>query len=225
MKKFLLTILSVAFLTIAAHAQLFKASDVAKIADYVVNELQLTGKSAISVKSIYADYGEQMRVVTESKEGIPAKQGKIQALTKEMDVKAKAVIPNSKSDDYDKVTDHYRKKGITTSALNSPQANNNNNNKPQEIQTNLDQAKELSENLKNEFKTQLGVNDNEADQLVKITFEHNLQKRLINQALKADASARAVKMKELNDKTNSKVKNLLNDQQYKKFLMILIKSQ
>lgn len=224
MKKFFLTILSVAFLTIGAHAQLFKASDVAKIADYVVNELQLTGKSAISVKSIYADYGEQMRVVTESKEGIPAKQGKIQALTKEMDVKAKAVIPNSKSDDYDKVTDHYRKKGIATSALNSPQANNNNN-KPQEIQTNLDQAKELSENLKNEFKTQLGVNDNEADQLVKITFEHNLQKRLINQALKADASARAVKMKELNDKTNSKVKNLLNDQQYKKFLMILIKSQ
>jgi hypothetical protein len=97
MKKFFLTILSVAFLTIGAHAQLFKASDVAKIADYVVNELQLTGKSAISVKSIYADYGEQMRVVTESKEGIPAKQSKIQALTKEMDVKAKAVIPSSKS--------------------------------------------------------------------------------------------------------------------------------
>lgn len=224
MKRFFLTILSVMLLTIGVQAQLFKASDVAKIADYVVDELQLTGKSALSVKSIYADYGEQMRVITESKEGIPAKQAKIQALTKEMDAKAKAAIPNAKASDYDKVTDHYRKRGITTSALNTAQASNNTN-KAQEIQTNLDQAKEISENLKNEFKTQLGVNDSEADQLVKITFEHNLQKRIINQTLKADAATRAIKMKELNDKTNSKVKNLLNDQQYKKFLMILIKSQ
>lgn len=223
MKKLFLSILSVMLLSIGAQAQLFKATDVAKIADYVVNELQLTGKSAQSVKSIYADYGEQMRTVTESKEGLAAKQNKIQALTNEMDVKAKAAIPSSKSSDYDKVTNHYRKKGITSSALNTSASNNSD--KAEEVKGNVGEAKELSENLKNEFKSQLGVNDNQADQLVKITFEHNLKKRMINQTLKSDATARGVKMKELNDDTNSKVKNILNDQQYKKFLMILIKNQ
>lgn len=220
MKKLLLSILSVMLLSIGVQAQLFKASDVAKIADYVVDELQLTGKNAQSVKSIYADYGEQMREVTESKEGLAAKQNKIQALTNEMDDKAKAAIPSSKSSDYDKVTNHYRKRGITTSALNTSESN-----KSQEVKNNLGEVKELSENLKNEFKTQLGVNDNQADQLVKITFEHNLKKRMINQTLKSDAPARGIKMKELNEDTNSKVKTLLNDQQYKKFLMILIKNQ
>lgn len=220
MKKLLLSILSVMLLSIGVQAQLFKASDVAKIADYVVDELQLTGKNAQSVKSIYADYGEQMREVTESKEGLAAKQNKIQALTNEMDDKAKAAIPSSKSSDYDKVTNHYRKRGITTSALNTSESN-----KSQEVKNDLGEVKELSENLKNEFKTQLGVNDNQADQLVKITFEHNLKKRMINQTLKSDAPARGIKMKELNEDTNSKVKTLLNDQQYKKFLMILIKNQ
>ena len=226
MKKFLLTILSVTLLSIGAHAQLFKASDVAKIADYIVDELQLTGRNAQSVKSIYADYGEQMRTVAESKEGLPAKQSKIQALTNEMDTKTKAAIPSSKSSDYDKVTNHYRKKGIGTSALNNSNASSSTSSeKSQEIQTNVEQVKDLSENLKNEFKTQLGVNDSQADQLVKITFEHNLQKRMINQTLKSDAPAKAAKMKELNMKTNTKVNSILNDQQFKKFLMILVKNQ
>lgn len=223
MKKFFLTILSVAFLSIGAHAQLFKASDVAKIADYIVDELQLTGKDAQSVKSIYADYGEQMRVVTVGLEGLPAKQVKIQALTNEMDTKVKATIPSSKSSDYDKVTEHYRKKGIATSALNN--SNSKTPAKSQEIQANLNQAKDLTEDLKNEFKTQLGVNDAQADQLVKLTFEHNLQKKMINQTLKSDAPARAQKMQELNLSTNKKVNNILNEQQFKKFLMILVKNQ
>ena len=223
MKKFFLTILSVMILTISAHAQLFKASDIAKIADYVVEELQLTGKNALSIKSIYADYGEQMRLVAESKEGLPAKQSKIQSLNNEMDDKVKSAIPSSKSADYDIVANHYRKKGIATSALNATTSSNSNN--TQEIQSNVTAAKDLSENLKNEFKTQLGVGDVQADQLVKITFEHNLQKKIINQTLKTDAPARGIKLKELNETTNSKVKNILNDQQYKKFLMILIKNQ
>lgn len=222
MKKIFITVLSTLFVSVGVYAQLFKADDVAKIADYVVSELQLTGSTAQSVKSIYADYGEKMRLVSISAEGLNAKQSKIQGLTSEMDNKVIAILPKAKVADYNTVTTHYRKVGIGTSALNNSPASSA---KTQEIQTNMDQAKDISENLKNEFKSQLGVNDTQADQLVKITLEHNLQKKIINQTFKTDATTRSLKMKQLNDNTNSKVKNILNEQQYKKFLMILIKNQ
>lgn len=223
MKKSFLTIFTAIVFAFGANAQLFKPADVAKLADYVVSELQLTGSSAQNVKDIYANYGEQMRVVTESREGLNVKQSKIQALTKEMDDKVKEKLPAAKKSDYDIVANHYRKKGVGTSALNQTASAGNTTQDAQQGGK-LDELKELSDKLKGEFKKELGVNDAQADQLVKITFEHNVQKRLINQTLKSDATARAEKMKELNTKTNSKVKEILNDQQYKKFLMILIKN-
>lgn len=224
MKKYFLTIFTVIVFAFGANAQLFRPADVAKLADYVVSELQLTGTSAQNVKDIYANYGEQMRVVTESKEGLNVKQSKIQALTKEMDDKVKEKLPAAKKADYDIVANHYRKKGVGTSALNQSASASNNIAQDAQQGGKLDELKELSDKLKDEFKKELGVNDAQADQLVKITFEHNVQKRLINQTLKSDATARAEKMKELNTKTNSKVKEILNDQQYKKFLTILIKN-
>ncbi|MCO5230098.1 MAG: hypothetical protein M9958_02965 [Chitinophagales bacterium] len=228
MKKYFFTIISALFLSINAYGQLFKANDVAKIADYVVSELQINGATAQNVKTLYADYGEKMRVVSSSMEGLPAKQSKIQALTKEMDVKVKEVLPANKRSDYDIVTDHYRKKGIGSSALGNQQVASNqtdNNSKGQAAQLDLNQAQEIAENLKQEFKSQLGVNDAQADQLVKITFEHNLQKKIINQTLKTDPQAKASKMNELNAKTNAKVKGILNEQQFKKYIMILIQNE
>ncbi|MCO5232163.1 MAG: hypothetical protein LC105_01660 [Chitinophagales bacterium] len=228
MKKYFFTLVSALFLSLNTYGQLFKASDVAKIADYVVSELQLNGTSAQNVKSLYADYGEKMRLVSSSLEGLPAKQNKIQALTNEMDAKVKEGLPANKKADYDIVTEHYRKKGIGTSALGNKEIASNQaekNSKAQEVQSNLNQAQEIAENLKQEFKNQLGVNDSQADQLVKITIEHNLQKKIINQTLKADPQARASKMNELNGKTNAKVKGILNDQQFKKYIMILIQSE
>lgn len=224
MKKYLLTILTALTFTFGANAQLFKASDVAKIADYVVNELNLSGATAQSVKSLYASYGEQMRTVSESMEGLNAKQAKIQALTKEMDDKVKEKLPKDKLADYETVVNHYRKKGITTSALGNSSSAPAGSARVQEAQTKVDEAKDVADKLKEEFKKELGVNDAQADQLVKITFEHNVAKRLINQTYKSDATARAEKMKELNLKTNNRVTSILNDQQYKKFLAILIKS-
>ncbi len=224
MKKYLLTILTALTFSLGANAQLFKASDVAKIADYVVSELNLSGGTAQSVKSLYASYGEQMRAVSESMEGLNAKQNKIQALTKEMDDKVKEKLPKDKISDYNTVVNHYRKKGITTSALGSSSSATASSARAQETNLKVDEVKESAEKLKEDIKKELGVNDAQADQLVKITVEHNVAKKLINQTYKSDATTRADKMKELNAKTNSKVQNILNDQQYKKFLVILIKS-
>lgn len=221
MKKLIFSILSMLFITLSAQAQLFKPADIAKISDYVVKELNLNGSTAQSVKSIYATYGEKMRVVSESMEGLNVKQSKIQNLTNEMDQKVIEKLPNEKVDDYRTVAAHYRKKGITTSALNAKDPQNT---QAQNVNDKVEMAKEVADNLKAEFKKELGVNDDQADQLTKITFEHNLQKRIINQTLKTDAAARAQKMKELNTSTNTKVRKILNDQQYKKFLTILIKS-
>lgn len=222
MKKYLLTILTALTFTFGANAQLFKASDVAKIADYVVNELNLSGATAQSVKGLYTSYGEQMRAVSESMDGLNAKQSKIQALTKEMDDKVKEKLPKDKLSDYDTVVNHYRKKGITTSALGS--SSNATPAKAQEANPKIDEVKDAADKLKDDIKKELGVNDAQADQLVKITVEHNVAKKLINQTFKSDATTRAEKMKELNTKTNTRVQSILNDQQYKKFLVILIKS-
>lgn len=227
MKKYLLSILTVVFVAFQVSAQLFKPADIAKISDYVVKELELNGLTAQSVKSIYATYGEKMRAVSESKEGLNAKQSKLTALTSEMDEKVIEKLPKNKVEDYKTVTNHYRKKGIATSALAQSSSNNTKaaeNPKVQETADKVEMAKEISENLKAEFKKELGVDDEQADQLTKITFEHNLQKRIINQTFKTDPVTKSQKMNELNTNTNTKVKKILNDQQYKKFLIILIKS-
>lgn len=225
MKKYILSILTIVFIAFQASAQLFKPADIAKISDYVVKELNLTGATAQSVKSIYATYGEKMRVVSESKEGLNAKQSKIQALTSEMDNKVIEKLPKNKVEDYKTVANHYRKKGIGTSALaQNNKAVTSDNPKIQEAKENIEVAKEITENLKAEFKKELGVDDAQADQLTKITFEHNLQKRIINQTYKTDPVNKSKKMNELNANTNTKVRKILNEQQYKKFLTILIKS-
>lgn len=222
MKKFVLSILTIAFISFQASAQFFKPADVNKLSDYIVKELEISGANAQNVKSIYSNYGEKMRVVMESSEGLNAKQNKIKALTSEMDDKVIEKLPKNKVEDYKKVAEHYRKKGITTSALGK--SSTSTNAKAQDASEKVEMAKEIADQLKSEFKKELGVNDDQADQLTKITFEHNLQKRIINQTFKSDATTRSQKMNELNLNTNNKVKKILNDQQYKKFLTILIKS-
>lgn len=219
MKKHILIILAVAAFTFSANAQLFQAKDVAKIADYVVSELDLKSSTAQQVKGIYADYGEQMRKVMQSMKPLNAKQKEIEQLTDDMDQATKKVLPQNKQSDYDLVTNHYRKRGINSSALN-----NDNSAKASTTNNQLEEAKEVGEKLKSEFKSQLGVNDAQADRLVGITLEHNIQKSIINKTYKANAVNRSQKMNELNKSTNDKVRNILNDQQYKKFLIILLKS-
>lgn len=89
----------------------------------------------------------------------------------------------------------------------------------------IEQIKEVAEQLKQEFIKELGVDDAQANQLVALTAEHNIQKSVINQVHKSNAVARSQKMNELNQKTNRKVRKILNEQQYKKFLIILLKSE
>lgn len=89
----------------------------------------------------------------------------------------------------------------------------------------IEQIKEVAEQLKQEFIKELGVDDAQANQLVALTAEHNIQKSIINQVHKSNAVARSQKMNELNQKTNRKVRKILNEQQYKKFLIILLKSE
>ena len=217
MKKHILIILAVAAFTFSANAQLFQAKDVAKISDQVVSELDLKSNTPQQVKGIYADYGEQMRKVMQSMKPLKAKQKEIEQLTDDMDQAAKKVLPNNKQKDYDAVTNHYRNRGINSSALNkdnSVRASTNNQ---------LEEAKEVGEKLKSEFKSQLNVNDAQADRLVGLTLEHNIQKSIINKTYKADAVNRSQKMNELNKSTNDKVRSILNDQQYNKCLIILLK--
>jgi|GEM_PF-5915550 len=220
MKKLVLSILTAVALIIPSKAQLFKAADIEKIADYVVKELQLTGADAANVKSTYAEYGEKMRNITNSMAGPNVKAKQIQDATAEMDNVVKSKLPKAKHADYDKVTAHYRSRGITTSALgvsaDQPAANAASG-------ADLGDAKQVADALKQEFKNQLGVNDAQADKLVAYTVEHNAKKKVINQTYKADPKTKAEKLKELNLTTNAKVKELLNDQQYKTFLGILLK--
>ncbi|MCO5248181.1 MAG: hypothetical protein M9887_04435 [Chitinophagales bacterium] len=225
MKNLFLVLLGLVSFTFNANAQLFKANDVAKVADYVVNELKISGKTAESVKSIYADYGSQMKAVMDNRgKGLPVKQKELQTLTDKMDGEVKAILPKDKLSDYDTVVAHYRKKGIGTSALNiGDNTTQITNDQVQKLQK-VDGSSELGNQLKQEFKDKLNVTDTQADQLVKITFEHNLKKKLINQTLKSDAPARAAKMNELNTDTNNQVRKILNPQQYKAFLGILIQS-
>ena len=224
MRKYLLTFIALVFISFGAKAQLFQSKDVAKIADYVVDELQLTGTTAANVKSIYESYGQKMNAVMKSNKGLNAKQNEVKTLTKEMDDAVKAKLPANKRADYDTVAEHYRKKGITTSALNSNNNKTISGGKSNETQSaKLEEAKSEVEKLKQDIKDQLGVNDAQADQLVKITLGYALQKKVINQTYKANPTQRNQKMNELNLSTNKKVKGMLNDQQYKKFLLILLK--
>ena len=84
-------------------------------------------------------------------------------------------------------------------------------------------AQEDTSALKQEIKTTVGVNDADAEKLANIATNYKVEKEKIQLTLKADPTLRAEKLKELNDKTNVKVRDVLNDQQFKKFLMILLK--
>ena len=223
MKSIIFTLISILTFTFGANAQLFKVQDIDKIANYVVEELSLTGKTSENVKAIHADYGSKMRSVINNKsKGLPAKQKELQSLTDQMDSDIKAVLPKNKINDYETVAAHYRKRGINTSALGNTQSKTESTQRSQQLQK-VEEIKDVSEQLKQEFIDKLKVNDAQANQLVKITFEHELKKKVINQTLKTDAVARAAKMNELNTDTNNKVRKILNAQQYKTYLGILIK--
>ncbi len=226
MKKYLLSLFAIIILSFTVQAQLFQPKDIDKIANYVADELELKGTLSDDVKSIYADYGGKMRQVMKTLKPLPQKQKEIQQLTDEMDLKVKDILPQNKRSDYDTVTEHYRKKGINTSALNKNSGNENQLEKSSKPATHSQSvAQNITSELKNEFKSQLGVDDAQADRLVKLTIEHNVGKKLINDTFKADAVTRSQKMNELNLKTNNKVRSILNEQQYKKFLIILLKNE
>lgn len=77
--------------------------------------------------------------------------------------------------------------------------------------------------LKNEIIRELAVSDADAGKLVNITRNYQAQKQEIQQTFRTDPKMRGDKMKELNDKMNADVRKLLNEQQFKKFMVILLK--
>jgi hypothetical protein len=77
--------------------------------------------------------------------------------------------------------------------------------------------------LKREIMTDLAVSEAQADTLSALLLQYKQDKNEIAQEYKADPKMRGEKMKALNDQMNSKVRGMLNEQQFKKFMMLLLK--
>jgi hypothetical protein len=77
--------------------------------------------------------------------------------------------------------------------------------------------------LKREIMTELAVNEAQADTLSALLLKYKEDKSEIAQEYKADPKLRGEKMKALNEQMNSKVRGMLNEQQFKKFMMLLLK--
>jgi hypothetical protein len=77
--------------------------------------------------------------------------------------------------------------------------------------------------LKREIMTELAVNEAQADTLSALLLKYKEDKSEIAQEYKADPKLRGERMKALNEQMNSKVRGMLNEQQFKKFMMLLLK--
>jgi hypothetical protein len=77
--------------------------------------------------------------------------------------------------------------------------------------------------LKREIMTDLAVSEAQADTLSALLLQYKQDKSEIAQEYKADPKLRGEKMKALNDQMNTKVRGMLNEQQFKKFMMLLLK--
>jgi hypothetical protein len=77
--------------------------------------------------------------------------------------------------------------------------------------------------LKKEIITELAVNEADADSLSKLLLQYRVDKADIQQEFRTDPKLRGEKMKSLNDGMNAKVRGMLNEQQFKKFMMLLLK--
>lgn len=80
-----------------------------------------------------------------------------------------------------------------------------------------------AEALKREIMTDLAVNEALADTLSALLLQYKEDKSEIAEEYKADPKLRGEKMKVLNEQMNTKVRGMMNEQQFKKFMMLLLK--
>lgn len=206
----LLMLLFTASMTVA---QQNNAGNVDALAKSVSEEMNLTQEQEDKLRVIFQDAGRKVRNILTSMAPNQQKANQIKQAVEEMDIQAKAVIPANKHAQYDEIAARYRG-GNAKPQVNNPSTTGN--------QQAMD-VKEATDALKQTLMTELGVNSEQADKLLLVTLDYNAKKKFIQQAHKSDPVGRSNKMKELNMDTNNKVRGILNDQQYKKFLEILLR--
>jgi hypothetical protein len=194
-------------------AQQNNAGNVDALAKSVSEEMNLTQDQEEKLRVIFQEAGRKVKSILTSMAPNQQKAIQIRQAVEEMDNQAKAVIPANKHAQYDEIAARYRG-GNAKPQVNNPSATGN--------QQAMD-LKEATDALKQTLMTELGVNSEQADKLLLVTLDYNAKKKFIQQAHKSDPVGRSNKMKELNMETNNKVRGILNDQQYKKFLEILLR--
>jgi hypothetical protein len=194
-------------------AQQNNAGNVDALAKSVSEEMNLTQDQEEKLRVIFQEAGRKVKSILTSMAPNQQKAIQIRQAVEEMDNQAKAVIPANKHAQYDEIAARYRG-GNAKPQVNNPSATGN--------QQAMD-LKEATDAFKQTLMTELGVNSEQADKLLLVTLDYNAKKKFIQQAHKSDPVGRSNKMKELNMETNNKVRGILNDQQYKKFLEILLR--
>lgn len=210
----LVYLVMMSFLSVSVmFAQQNSAGNVDALAKSVSDEMNLTQDQEDKLRVIFQDAGRRVRTILTSMAPNQQKANQVRQAVEEMDAKAKAVIPANKHAQYDEIASRYRG-GNARPQVNNPSTTGN--------QQAMD-VKEVTDALKQTLMTELGVNGEQADKLLLVTLDYNNKKKFIQQAHKSDPVGRSNKMKELNMETNNKVRGILNDQQYKKFLEILLR--
>jgi hypothetical protein len=212
MKQFTLFLLLGIFF-LSTQAQQNNAGNVDALAKSVSQEMNLTQDQQEQLRVIFQEAGKKVKNILTSLAPNQQKANQVKQVVEEMDNNAKSVIPSEKHAQYDAIAARMRG-GVAKPQVNNPSTTGN--------QQAMD-VKEATDALKQTLIAELGVNSEQADKLLLITIDYNAKKKFIQQSYKSDAVGRSNKMKELNMDTNNKVRGILNDQQYKKFLEILLR--
>lgn len=198
---------------LSLQAQQNNAGNVDALAKSVSQEMNLTQNQQEQLRVIFQEAGKKVKNILTSMAPNQQKANQVKQVVEQMDNEAKSVIPSEKHAQYDAIAARMRG-GAAKPQVNNPSTTGN--------QQAMD-AKEATDALKQTLMTELGVNSEQADKLLLITIDYNAKKKFIQQTYKSDAVGKSNKMKELNMDTNNKVRGILNDQQYKKFLEILLR--